>query len=104
MIDNGQHAGQPLAYKRKGDQCALHPKFCDDGLSFAIWEKFKYDPEVMDDNNFKTDPSNFPKKYIVSSGAEFDFKTAKSCPGFAIYRQVNQFIHITKEKHVHFPK
>ena len=88
MIDNGRH-DDPLSYKRSGDECADHPKFCDDGLSFSIWEKFKYDPEVMDDKNFKDDPSNFPKKYIVSSGAEFDFKTAKSCPGFAIYRQVN---------------
>ena len=92
MVDNGVH-DDPRAYIRtednEKDACAQNPKNCDEGLSFSIWEKFNYDPEVM--IKFKENPDNFPKKYIVSSGAEFDVVTAKSCPGFAIYRQVNSF-------------
>ena len=89
MVDNGQHGGDPEAYvrgQRKDDPCAMNPGDCDEGLSFSIWEKYDYDPEVM--IKFKENPENFPKKYIVSSGAEFDTVAAKACPGFAIFRQV----------------
>ena len=67
-----------------------------DVRSIQWWSKIKISiqgvlalQDFWGGGKFKDDPSNFPKKYIVSSGAEFDFKTAKSCPGFAIYRQVN---------------
>ena len=90
MIDNGVHdeTNQYVRTEASGvkDSCAENPGNCEDGLSFAIWEKFNYDPEVM--IQFKEKPDNFPPKYIVSSGAEFDIVTAKSCPGFAIFRQV----------------
>ena len=85
MIDNGIHNDDD-SYVRKGDKCALNPAFCEDGLSFSIWEKFSYDPKVMEE--FQEHAENFPRKYIVTSGADFDEETAKSCPGFAIFRQV----------------
>ena len=87
MIDNGVHDDVTAYVRGQGqDMCAKNPGNCEDGLSFSIWEKFNYDPNVM--INFQDSPDNFPKKYIVSSGAEFDYTTAKACPGFAIFRQV----------------
>ena len=91
MIDNGVHdeAKDYVRTEASGgkDACAMNPGNCEDGLSFSIWEKFEYNPIVM--INFKADPSTLPRKYLVSSGAEFDVTTAKACPGFAIYRQVH---------------
>ena len=90
MVDNGVHndANQYVRTEENGekDTCAKNPANCKDGLSFSIWEKFTYDPDVM--IRFKENPNNFPPKYIVSSGAYFDIETEKSCPGFAIFRQV----------------
>jgi hypothetical protein len=84
MIDDGKAKEDPKSYVRKQDTCGKNPAYCDDGLSFSIWEKFNYDSKVMT----MFGAMEFPKKYIVSSGAEFDVVRATSCPGFAIYRQV----------------
>ena len=87
MIDDGKEKEDPKSYvgEKGKDTCAKNPKECGDGLSFSIWEKFNYDSKVMT----KFDDMDFPKKYIVSSGGEFDVVSATSCPGFAIYRQVH---------------
>ena len=90
MVDNGRHLEDDRYIRRDAngipDPCAQNPEFCEEGLSFSIWEKYNYDSRVM--SQFKADPGNFPRKYIVSSGADFDETTAKACPGFAIFRQV----------------
>ena len=99
MVDSGAHIDDDY-YIRKDengipDKCAKNPEFCEDGLSFSIWEKYDYDSRVM--TQFKADAGNFPRKYIVSSGADYDETTAKACPGFAIFRQVGilwMFIYI----------
>ena len=86
MIDDGKDKEDPKSYvgEQGKDTCAKNPVDCEDGLSFSIWEKFNYDSKVM--TEFEN--MEFPKKYIVSSGAEFDVVKATSCPGFALYRQV----------------
>ena len=70
-------------WAKKDDDCSNHIKNCEDGYSFSIWEKNVYDRNTMTNYGLV----DFKKKYIVSSGVEFDLVTATACPGFAIYRQ-----------------
>lgn len=65
------------------DVCALNPKDCPDGLTVSIWEKNTYDPVTL----IEYQKTEFPRKYLVSSGADFDRETAEAYPGFAIYRE-----------------
>ena len=66
------------------DDCARNPKFCKDGLTLSVWEKNTFDSSVM----VPPEDGEFPRKYLVSSGATFDRDTGFATPGFAIYRQV----------------
>ena len=70
-------------WARKNDLCSTHPKKCVNGGSFSIWEKSNYDQSTMINHGLM----KFKRKYIVSSGAEFDPDSGTSCPGFAIYRE-----------------
>ena len=63
MIDDGKAKEDPLSYVRgQGeDTCANHPKNCEDGLSFSIWERFNYDSKVMT----KFDEMEFPASITI---------------------------------------
>ena len=62
---------------RKDDPCSLHLKDCPDGYSFSLWEKNGYDSNTMVNYGL----IKFQKKYIVSSGAEYDLDKGTACPG-----------------------
>ena len=66
---------------QKKYSCIKSPKDCQDGLTISIWEKNTFDEMVL------TEVGN-GKKYLVSSGADFDRDKGFAYPGFAIYRQV----------------
>ena len=66
-----------------GDDCAANPADCDNGLSFSIWERMSYDTNVLVDRDTKTQS----RKYIVSSGADYDPLTGNAYPGFALYHE-----------------
>lgn len=69
-------------FGKPGDLCILNPKDChDSGLSFSIWEKVSYGEEVL---NVKR---QHEKKYIFSTGADFDYEKEKAYAGMALFHQ-----------------
>lgn len=70
-------------FVRPGDECQVNPLHCENGLSFSIWEKITYDSNILLD----TSENAQSKKYIISSGADYDPISGKAYPGFAIYHQ-----------------
>ena len=71
-------------WAKDNDVCAKNPRDCPDGITFSIWEKNTVDPITLAEHGRK----EFDRKYIVSSGGEFNPNTGFAYPGFAIYRQV----------------
>ncbi len=73
------------SYALADDLCQVNPINCEDGLSFSIWERLNYDKNVLVD--FKTEDYElkYTKKYIVSTGVDYDVDEATAYPGFAIY-------------------
>ena len=70
-------------FMHDGDECAKNPINCTDGLSFSIWEKMSYDANVLVDRENKIQG----RKYVVSSGADYDPLTGRAYPGFAVYHE-----------------
>ncbi|CAM6054613.1 unnamed protein product, partial [Sphagnum tenellum] len=68
-------------YQKPNDQCILSPKKCSQGISFSIWEKVFYDPDVFDDSKSQG------KHYIFSTGGDYDYSSSKAYPGLALYHQ-----------------
>ena len=73
-------------FARADDACIKNPKFCTNGLSFSIWEKVFYARDIIDLHP-EHDKDAFDKKYIFSTGADFDVDLKKTVPGFALYHQ-----------------
>ncbi len=73
------------SWVKDNDACARNPKDCPDGLTFSIWEKNTFDPIDLAYHGNKA----FKKKYLVSSGCEYNAETGYAYPGFSIYREVN---------------
>jgi len=69
-------------FKRSTDKCIENPIHCTKGLSFAVWEKVEHPMDIVNDPN---NMDQFKKKYILSTGADYDEDVQKSVPGFAIY-------------------
>merc|ERR1712106_761108 len=59
-----------------------NPMHCNKGLSFSVWEKGEHPMEIVNNPN---DPDLFKKKYVISTGADFDKDLEKNIPGFAVY-------------------
>ena len=70
-------------YLKGEDFCQVNPINCTEGLSFSIWERIVFDENPLLDRH---NPSA-PKKYIVSTGAEYDPLLRRAYPGFSIYHQ-----------------
>ena len=49
-------------FRKPNEICVQHPKNCEKGIAFSIWEKISYSEDVL--NIFKT----HAKKYIFSTG------------------------------------
>lgn len=65
-------------------KCVKNPRDCVDGLSFSIWEKIDFDENIMVD--YKKS-GEMPRRYVMSTGAQYDREVAVAWPGFAIYHQ-----------------
>ena len=70
--------------KKVPKTCIKNPLYCKDGFTMSIWEKNAFDAQVLSE-------VGGVKKYLVSSGADFDRNKGYAYPGFAIYRQVKSF-------------
>lgn len=69
-------------FKKSTDTCISNPFNCKKGLSFSVWEKVEHPMDIVND------PDNadlFKKKYVISTGADYDTDLEKSIPGFAVY-------------------
>ena len=78
---------QCLVHKNWGldsDLCAANPANCPDGLTFSIWEKNPF----FDVNSLVLYGQSFSRKCLVCNGAYADVKTALTCPGFGLWREV----------------
>jgi len=63
------------------DPCMLNPLNCTDGLSWSVWEQMQYGADIIDPNGGQN------KKYIMSTGGDYNPRSGKSWPGFALYHQ-----------------
>merc|ERR1719382_2409710 len=63
------------------DACMLNPMNCTEGLSWSVWEQMQYGSDLLDPKGGNT------KKYIMSTGGDFNSKNGKAWPGFALYHQ-----------------
>jgi len=62
------------------DPCMSNPINCTEGLSYSVWELMVWSPDVLEGGGNK-------KKYVVSTGGDFNSRTGKAWPGVAIYHQ-----------------
>ena len=69
-------------FGKKGDRCILHPKDCHQGISFSVWEKVSYREDVLNVDK------DHDKRYVFSTGGDFDEDKGLLYPGMAIYHQV----------------
>jgi len=63
------------------DPCMINPLNCTDGLSWSIWEQMQYGSDIIDPKGGQT------KKYIMSTGGDYNGRSGKAWPGFALYHQ-----------------
>jgi hypothetical protein len=71
-------------WNRPNDACAQNVANCDAGLSFSLWEKNPFfDPAALVVYNY-----NYNHKCLACTGAYVDLQTAKTCPGFCLWREV----------------
>jgi len=63
------------------DPCMMNPLNCTNGLSWSVWEQMQYGSDLLD-----TKGGN-PKKYIMSTGGDYNGRSGKAWPGFALYHQ-----------------
>ena len=50
------------AFGIPNDRCILHPKNCDTGISFSIWERVLYPEDVLNVHK------SHDKQYVFSTG------------------------------------
>ena len=50
------------AFGHPNDECILHPKKCDKGISFSIWERVLYAEDVLNVHK------SHDKQYVFSTG------------------------------------
>jgi len=62
------------------DPCMSNPMNCTEGLSYSVWELMVWSPDVLEGGGNR-------KKYVVSTGGDFNSRTGKAWPGVAIYHQ-----------------
>ena len=63
------------------DPCAMNPINCTDGISFSIWEQLSYPGDVIGGSG------DTSKRYIISTGGDYDPVSGIAWPGIAIYNQ-----------------
>lgn len=68
-------------YQHPDDKCILHPRDCNRGISFSIWEKVTYGEEVLNVRKVHN------KQYIFSTGGDYDYVSERAYPGLTLYHQ-----------------
>ena len=66
------------------DKCIQNPIHCHQGLSFSVFEKVIHPRKLID---LLPDDPEFEKRYILSTGADFDRELNVSIPGLALYHE-----------------
>ena len=70
---------KPVPPEEKIDPCMLNPMNCTEGFSWSVWEKMVFGADVVSGSG--------TKKYIMSTGADFNAAKGQAWPGFALYHQ-----------------
>ena len=70
------------------DPCMMNPANCTEGFSWSVWEKMVFGADIVGPSGKQA------KKYIMSTGGDFNGANGKAWPGFALYHQVST--HFTK--------
>jgi len=63
------------------DPCMSNPVNCTEGLSWSVWEQMSYGSDIIDPKGGQA------KKYIMSTGGDYNSRSGKAWPGFALYHQ-----------------
>ena len=74
-----------VGFAKESDTCQVNPGNCSEGISLSLWERIKYDPDIM--LKYADPKVKHGKRYLVSTGAEFDRTSGKAYPGLAIYHE-----------------
>ena len=61
------------------DPCMLNPANCTEGFSWSVWEKMVFGSDIVGPSGKQA------KKYIMSTGGDFNGANGKAWPGFALY-------------------
>merc|ERR1719245_778489 len=59
----------------------LNPANCTEGFSWSVWEKMVFGSDIVGPSGKQA------KKYIMSTGGDFNGANGKAWPGFALYHQ-----------------
>ena len=62
--------------------CMMNPMNCTEGFSWSVWENMMFGADIVDPSG------GGARKYIMSTGGDFNPKNGKAWPGFALYHQV----------------
>jgi len=84
LLVDGKTCVVDSKFRLRSDNCMQNPAKCNEGLSIAIWEKVTHPRKLID---LDPDTGDFEKKYIFSTGADYDYDLKKSVPGVALYHQ-----------------
>ena len=68
------------------DRCMSNPMNCSEGLSYSVWEFMTYSSDVLETTG------SGAKKYVVSTGGDFNSRNGKAWPGVAIYHQNQELV------------
>lgn len=68
-------------YAKPLDKCILNPTKCDNGLAYSIWEKVSYKEDILNVKKWHE------RKYVLSTGGDYNYTTGKIYPGIAIYHK-----------------
>ena len=71
------------------DPCMLNPANCTEGFSWSIFENMMFGADIVSGGS--------QKKYIMSTGGDFNPKNGKAWPGFALYHQVSCYLHTVSQ-------
>ena len=62
------------------DPCMMNPENCTLGITFNIWESFSFSGELFNSGAVS-------KKYLMSTGGDFNAVSGEAWPGFSIYHE-----------------
>ena len=73
-----------IANELENDPCMLNPANCTEGFSWSIFENMVFGADIVGPAGGQK------KKYIMSTGGDFNPKNGRAWPGFALFHQVNE--------------